>query len=595
MASETTKPVDFSTSPSINSSVLTTSPDQHKGATTDNPLPPLENPDSGDFKPSRNFMLAFLSICIITLAAALDATSLSIALPMIAEKLHGTAIEAFWSGTSFLLTSAVFQPVIAGLSHVFGRKEIILISALLFAVGSIVAAVAKDFTYMLVGRSIQGIGGGGILALGEILVTDLVPLKVRGAWFGYLGAVWALGSVTGPLMGGAFAQNVSWRWIFWINLPIIGIGATAIILFMKLDKLPGTIATKIKQFDWIGSFIFIGSTVSFLIPVTWGGVMYPWDSWRVLFPLLFGVATMVVFALWERHLSKQAFDADGIPREGNFIEPIIRRTIFNNRSMLITYLGTILHGIILWSLLYFLPLYYEAVKGYTPIISGVAMLPESGFVAPMAVVVGVACAITGRYRWAIWVGWLLTTLGSGLLLLLDPQSSIPHWLFLNIVVSIGTGMLFPAMGLGVQAAGRPRDAGHAAAFYSFARVFGQSIGVAISGVAFQNQIKSKLLSYPDLAPFASQYSKDAAALVTVIKSMPVGQMRTDLVQAYSDALGSIWILMTALAAVGLISSAFTKGYTLNQELDTKQRFNGDVKIVDQESGNSGKSVVIEEK
>lgn len=318
--------------------------------------------------------------------------------------------------------------------------------------------------------------------------------------------------------------------------------------------------------------------------------MYAWDSWRVLFPLLFGVACMVVFGLWERRLSQKAFDADGNAHEGNFIEPIIRGTIFNNRSMLITYTGTILHGIILWSLLYFLPLYYEAVKGYTPIISGVAMLPESGFVAPMAVVVGVVCAITGRYRWAIWVGWLLTTLGSGLLLLLKPTSSIPSWLFLNIVVSIGTGMLFPAMGLGVQAAGRPRDAGHAAAFYSFSRVFGQSIGVAISGVAFQNQIKSKLLSYPDLAPLASQYSKDAAALVTVIKQMPHGQMRTDLIQAYSDALGSIWILMTALAAVGLVSSLFTKGYSLNQELDTKQAFNGDnAKVLDPENGESGNS------
>ncbi|KAG9233168.1 major facilitator superfamily domain-containing protein [Amylocarpus encephaloides] len=536
------------------------------------------------FKPSRNFILAFASICVITIAAALDATSLSIALPIITEKLKGTAIQAFWSGTSFLLTSAVFQPVIAGLSHVFGRKEIILISSLFFAVGSIVAAVAKDFTYMLVGRSIQGIGGGGILTLGEILVTDLVPLAARGAWFGYLGAMWALGSVTGPLMGGAFAQNVTWRWIFWINLPFIGLGSVAIIFFLKIDKLPGNVVSKIKNFDWIGSVVFIASTVAFLIPVSWGGVMYAWDSWRVLFPLIMGVFGVIGFALWEWRLSKKAFDAEGIPIGGDMVEPIIRFSIFNNRTMVITYFQTILHGIILWSLLYFLPLYYEGVKGYTPIVSGVAMLPESGFVAPMAVAVGVACAITGRYRWAIWVGWVLTTLGSGLLLLLKPSSPILAWVLLNILVSIGTGMLFPAMGLGVQAAGRPRDAGHAAAFYSFTRVFGQSIGVAISGVAFQNQVKNKLMDYPDLAPFASQYSKDATALVTIIKMMPAGDMKTNLVTAYNDSLGSIWILMTALAAVGLISSLFVKGYSLNQELDTKQKFNGDVKIKDVEMG-----------
>lgn len=163
--------------------------------------PPIEEAQPA-FKPGRNFLFAFISICILTLAAALDATSLSIALPTIAERLNGTAIEAFWAGTSFLLTSGVCQPVVAGLSHVFGRKTLIILSSLLFAIGAIVAAVATNFTmlygpdmdffpiflrstdtdfYRLVGRSIQGIGGGGILTLGEIVVTDLVPLVARGS------------------------------------------------------------------------------------------------------------------------------------------------------------------------------------------------------------------------------------------------------------------------------------------------------------------------------------------------------------------------------------------------------------------------------
>ncbi|KAF4624384.1 hypothetical protein G7Y89_g13784 [Cudoniella acicularis] len=529
-------------------------------------------------------MLAFISICIITLAAALDATSLSIALPIITEKLNGTAIEAFWAGTSFLLTSAVFQPVIAGLSHVFGRKQLLLVTALFFAVGSILAAVATNFTMMLIGRSIQGIGGGGILTLGEILVTDLVPLAARGAWFGYLGSMWAVGSVTGPMMGGAFAQNVSWRWIFWINLPIIGAGSLAIFFFLTLDKLPGELITKMKKFDWIGSVVFIASAVSFLIPVTWGGVMYPWDSWRTLFPLLMGVAGIVGFGFYEVYLSHRAFDNEGKLLPGDNVEPVIRISIFNNASMLITYTTTVLHGVVLWSLLYFLPLYYEAVQGYTPIISGVAILPESGFVAPMAVIVGVACAMTGRYRWAIWLGWFLTTLGSGLLLLLGPGTSIPAWVFLNILVSIGTGMLFPAMGLGVQASGYTQDAGHAAAFYSFARVFGQSIGVAISGVAFQNSLKQKLLTYPDLAPMAAEYSKDATALVNVIKQMAEGSDKTDLVKAYSDSLGTIWILMTALSGVALIMSLFIKGYSLDQEHSSLQKFHEEEKVSDAESG-----------
>ncbi|KAI0840582.1 MFS general substrate transporter [Hypoxylon sp. FL0890] len=526
------------------------------------------------FKPGRDFIFAFSSICIITLAAALDATSLSIALPIITEQLKGSAIEAFWTGTSFLLTSAVFQPVIAGLSHVFGRKMLIVLSSILFVVGAVICAVATNFTIMLAGRSVQGIGGGGILALGEVIVTDLVPLAARGTWFGYLGSMWALGSVAGPLMGSGFAQGVSWQWIFWINLPIVGVGVIAIFFFLKLDRLPGRLSTKIRTFDWIGSVIFVGSTVGFLIPITWGGVMYPWDNWRTIVPLLIGFDGIVGFGLYEWYLTKKAFDSDGKDLPGIHVEPIIRFSIFNNATLIITYIETVIHGIVVWSLLYFLPLYYEAVKGYSPIISGVAILPETGLVAPVSVIAAVICTKTGRYRWALWSGWLSTTIGSGLLFLLGPQTSVPGWIFLNVLVSTGTGILFPAMGLGTQAACRPEDSGHTAAFFSFLRVFGQSIGVAVSGVAFQNQLQRELLKYPEFVSLAVEYSKDATALVNIINAMPDGSQKSDLKQAYSDSLHVIWLLMTVISGVALISSIFSKEYTLEQEHNTKQGFKG---------------------
>lgn len=137
-----------------------------------------------EFKPSYRFYLAFVTLSVITLAAALDATSLSVALPIIASKLHGTAIEAFWSGTSFLLTSTVFQPNYASFSHIFGRKPLVYVALTFFTVGAIIAALAKDFTTMLVGRSLQGVGAGGIISLTEIVITDMVPLRERGKWFG---------------------------------------------------------------------------------------------------------------------------------------------------------------------------------------------------------------------------------------------------------------------------------------------------------------------------------------------------------------------------------------------------------------------------
>ena len=304
--------------------------------------------------------------------------------------------------------------------------------------------------------------------------------------------------------------------------------------------------------------------------------MYPWDSWRTLFPLLIGVAGTVGFGTYEWRLSSKAFDADGKVIPGDNIEPIIRFSIFTNATLIITYIETIIHGIVLWSLFYFLPLYYEAVKGYTPIVSGVAILPETGLVAPVSVIAAIICTITGHYRWALWAGWTLTTLGSGLLFLLGPYTSVPGWVFLNFSVSIGTGILFPAMGLGVQAACRPVDSGHAAAFFSFLRTFGQSIGVAISGVAFQNQIKKTLLTYPGFASLAGEYSKDATALVSIIKGMQDEAQKTDLVKAYSDSLHVIWLLMTVISAVALVSSCFTKEFTLEQEHNTKQGLKEDV-------------------
>ncbi|KAI9818755.1 MAG: hypothetical protein M1827_007575 [Pycnora praestabilis] len=153
------------------------------------------------------FYLIFASLAVASLAAALDATSLTVALPIITHDLHGTGIEAFWAGTSYLLTSTVVQPTFASLSHIFGRKPILLIALSFFSVGATISAASKRMAMLLVGRSFQGMGAGGVIALSEIVVTDLVELRLRGKWFGYLAIMWVFGSISGPVIGGAFAQK----------------------------------------------------------------------------------------------------------------------------------------------------------------------------------------------------------------------------------------------------------------------------------------------------------------------------------------------------------------------------------------------------
>ncbi|KAJ5865122.1 uncharacterized protein N7529_007038 [Penicillium soppii] len=516
--------------------------------------------DDDKFALGRRGILVFFTLSVLTLMAALDGTSLSVALPDIAQELNGTAIEAFWSGTSFLLCSTVFQPSFASFSNIFGRRPMILISLLFFTAGAVICAIANDFTYMLIGRSIQGVGGGGIISLSEVIITDLVPLRWRGQYFGILSAMWSAGSVTGPILGGGFAEKVSWRWIFYINFPFIGVGGILVILFLNLKLAPSSLVEKLRRIDYVGTVIFVGSMSSFLIPLSWGGISYDWDSWRTLVPLIVGGVGLLVFAYYEYRFAT---------------DPIIPPVIFQNRTATVSFIGSVLQGLILWCALYYLPLYYEAVKEFSPIISGISLFPETFTVAPSGMVVGILITMTGRYRWSVWLGWTLSTLGIGLMCLIKVHTSTVGWIFLNIVPGLGLGILFPALGYAVQASSEPENLAIAVAMFSFFRALGQAIGVAVGGVVFQNRMFSNLMRYPGLAPMAGAYSKDAAGLVQVIKAMEDGADKANLKEAYTDSLRTVWVVCCAVSGVAMVMSLLTEHYDLDRELETNQGLRGD--------------------
>lgn len=284
-------------------------------------------------------------------------------------------------------------------------------------------------------------------------------------------------------------------------------------------------------------------------------------------PLIIGIFGLAGFVLYEEYVAS---------------EPLIPLSVFKNRSAAVNYAGTLLHGMILWCLLYYEPLYYETVKGYSPIVSGISIFPETFTVAPVAVVTGILVTITGRYRWALWSGWFLTTLGIGILYILDRDTSIVAWVFLNLVPGIGMGLLFPSMAFSIQAASTNKDLAFAVAMFSFFRAFGQAIGVAIGGSVFQNQMKKKLLAYPGLASKAEEYSRDASSLVQIIKKLPPDITKTQLIQSYADSLKVVWITMCGMAALALILSLFTEGLDLNKPLETDQGFRDEIEPADEE-------------
>lgn len=180
-----------------------------------------------------------------------------------------TAIQAFWCGTSFLLTSTVFQPTWAQFSHIIGRKSVLLTALFLFSVGTVLASAANNVAALLVGRSIQGVGGGGLVTLTYVIISDMVSLRERGKWQAIISLQWAIGNVIGPVIGGAFVEKTTWRWIFWLNIPFCFIAAIGVPICLRLHPRDGSVWERLKHFDWIGSVVFIGATTSLLIPLTW--------------------------------------------------------------------------------------------------------------------------------------------------------------------------------------------------------------------------------------------------------------------------------------------------------------------------------------
>jgi hypothetical protein len=338
---------------------------------------------------------------------------------------------------------------------------------------------------------------------------------------------------------------------------------------MRLRFIPKSLLDQLRSFDWIGTILFVASTTSFLLGLTWGGVLYDWNSYQTLVPLILGVFGYVAFALYEAFLASK---------------PIIPLVLFQNRTTIVSYIGTVITGLVLWCILYYMPLYFQAVKGYSPIISGVALFPQSFTVAPVGAVCGALIVKTGHHRWAVWLGWGLGTLGLGLYCVLQVGTSIPGWIFLNLVSGIGLGFLFPGIATAIQASVASEHAAIAITMFSFFRSAGQALGVAVGGVIIQNRMEANLLKYPNLAPFAQVYSANVAALVEILRALPDGDDKQNLKQAYVDSFCIVWAVCCALGGLAMLISLLTRHHTLDQSLATSQ---GIIESKQGEDGGSG--------
>ncbi|KAF2264137.1 MFS general substrate transporter [Lojkania enalia] len=520
---------------------------------TDFDLEDLQEKQGDDWKPQKNELIIMISLATISLMVSLDATILVTVLPDIARVLNGTSVDAFWAGTSYLLTSAIFQPVIASISEVFGRQQLLLFSITFFTIGSILCAVANDFQVLLAGRSIQGIGGGGIITLSQVIYCDFVPLRQRPKYFAMVLGAWSIvGTIIGPVIGGTLVEKANWRWVFYINFPFCFLGFILALIFIKLNAVSHlTFSEMLQRTDWVGAILFISGMTSFLIGLSWGGVQYAWDSAQTLVPIIVGLGGVAVFALWQWY------------KPSNTLLP---KSLFYCSSAVAAFSCAFANGLVLLAALYYVPFFAMAVRGSSSVKAGIDVFPALFLLIPGSILVSILSTRLGRFRWAIWGGWAITILGTGLMIMFNEDTKTPVWSTVLAVLGIGCGMILTSVNVGIQAISKIEDCAMAASMYGFMRSVGMPIGVSLSGAIFQNAMSSKLTALG----LPSSIAHDSERYVFVLRKMaPTNPTRIAALQAYVYGFRGVWILMTAVSGSAFMISLLIKKFDMDKILLSK--------------------------
>ncbi|KAL3475405.1 major facilitator superfamily domain-containing protein [Aspergillus californicus] len=499
-----------------------------------------------------------IALALSLFISALDQTIVATATPTIAADLHSGG-GYVWIGGAYLLANAASGNIWANLSDIWGRKPILLSAVALFFVSSIVCATAVDMPMLIVGRSIQGVAGGGLIQLILITVSDLFSVRLRSLFLGLLEFMWTIAGALGPLLGGIFTETISWRWIFWINLPVCGTAFVLLVLFLDVHNPRTPFLDGIKAVDWFGSFSILAISVMVLLGLDFGGDTFPWNSPKVICLIVFGALMSIIFIYSEKRLAKY---------------PLMPLHIFNSRSNIACFLVDFTHGFAFLGAEYYLPLYFQSAKEASPFHSGLLILPFILTESFTSLSVGILIHRTGRYQGVIWLGMALVTLGTGLFINYNTASTLGKIIGYQIISGFGCGLLFFPPLLALQSNIPPKDTATATATFGFVRNIAMALSVVLGGVVFQNSMllrKSRLvdagLSDTLLSEFAGA---EAAANVLAVKDVADPFQRQAVKDAFSWSIRNIWILYTALAAVGLVASAFiTKRQLSREHVETK--------------------------
>ncbi|KAH9940252.1 efflux pump antibiotic resistance protein [Amylocystis lapponica] len=491
--------------------------------------------DQTNLLPKKQLMFLFPGLAITLFVAYLDQTVVTTALPSIASSFNA-GNEISWVGTAYLMSSTAAQPLYGRLSDIFGRKYLLLFAVFTFVIGSILCAVARSMTQLIVFRGFAGVGGGGIISMVMIIMSDVVTLRERGKYQGYLGVSMALSGGIGPLVGGLFSQLVSWRWCFWINVPIEMVAIVAIVWLLPLKKVEGSTRQKLKKIDYLGVAIIVTSIVLVLLSLNWGGTTFAWDSVQILCTLLIGVTLMAVFILVEGRLAQL---------------PIVPLHIFRSRTVVGLYFCTFATGIVYMVQLYYLPQFYQVVRGDSAIRSGAQLIPillsqTLGSYAGAYIVTK-----TGRCRPIILAGFALWTLGIGLLSSLRPTTRPAPLVLYSIMCGAGAGATFQTTLVSLQGAVARREMAVATAVRNFFRAVGGIAGLAVAGAVLNNTLEREFATHGIPRGAADAIIADPLA----IRGLAQAQAQAVLA-GYMQGLRNVFRLCIPAAGLSLFAAFF---------------------------------------